>query len=125
MSSVRDLHHQAMALADEAFAARRAGDIEGAARFSRQALEYERQAAELVADDSQAVLTRSVLYRSAATLALHGGELDESQRLIDIALQGDPPAEIAAELCDLRKQVRAAARREQQESMQRAVEPVR
>jgi hypothetical protein len=125
MTSVRELHEQAMERADEAFAARRAGDHERAVELFRQAFEYEREAAELVADDPQAVVTRSVLYRSAATLALDCDELGEAEGLISIGLQGSPPAEIAQELRDLRKRVRSTARRRQQASMRGDVEPVR
>jgi len=45
--------------------------------------------------------TRSVLHRSAATLALECGALCDPERLIAVALSGDPPAEIAEELRDL------------------------
>jgi tetratricopeptide (TPR) repeat protein len=102
-----------MGRADEAFAARRVGNHERAAELFRQAFEQEREAAGLVADDPQAVLTRAVLYRSAATLAMDCGELDEAESLIKTALQGSPPAEVAKELRDLRKRVRSAARQQQ------------
>jgi hypothetical protein len=49
--------------------------------------------------------TRSVLHRSAPTLALECGALRDAERLIAVALSGDPPAEIAEELRDLLEQV--------------------
>jgi Flp pilus assembly protein TadD len=94
-----------MALADEAFAAKRRGDTEQAKELFQQALTYERDACELVAPDFSAEPTRSVLHRSAASLALAWGELREAERLIAIALTGNPPAEIAEELRDLLQQV--------------------
>lgn len=45
--------------------------------------------------------TRSVLHRSAATLAVNCGELQAAERLITTALSGNPPQEIAEELKDL------------------------
>lgn len=105
MNSVRESHDRAIALADEAFAAKRQGDIEQAKELFRQALTYERDACVLVAPDLSAEPTRSVLHRSAASLALVCGELREAERLIAIALAGNPPAEIAEELRDLLQQV--------------------
>ena len=105
MIRVRDHHRQAMELTDQAFAAKRSGDRSRAAALFRQAYEYERQAAEAVASDLTAEPTRSVLCRSAATLALDCREFREAERLIAIALSGDPPCEIAEELRNLLDQV--------------------
>jgi hypothetical protein len=49
--------------------------------------------------------TRSVLLRSAASLAIDCGEFREAERLIAAALSGSPPEEIADELRDLLEQV--------------------
>ena len=45
--------------------------------------------------------TRSVLHRSAATLAVECSELREAEKLIGRALAGNPPDDIANELRDL------------------------
>ena len=45
--------------------------------------------------------SRSILHRSAATLAIDCGELKAAERLIATALSGNPPEEIAEELKDL------------------------
>jgi hypothetical protein len=105
MNSVRENHERAMALADDALAVRRQGDEEQATTLFREALDYERRAAERVAPDLTAEPTRSILYRSAASLALECGELREAERLIATALSGNPPEEIADELRDLLQQV--------------------
>lgn len=105
MSSVTELHDQAMEAADEAFFARRQGDTVRAIHFSRQALALEAAAADLVRHDLSAEPTRSVLYRSAASLALECGELREAEQFIATALAGNPPDEIADELRDLLEQV--------------------
>ncbi|WP_353933298.1 hypothetical protein WJM97_23420 (plasmid) [Okeanomitos corallinicola TIOX110] len=74
-------------------------------QLSRQAFEKERLAAELITNDLTAEPTRSILYRSAATLAIDCGEIHSAERLIAVALSGNPPTEIAEELKDLFVQI--------------------
>jgi tetratricopeptide (TPR) repeat protein len=105
MNSVSGDHDRAMELVDRALEARRQGDTEKATACFREAFAYERRAAERVAPDTMAEPTRSVVHRSAAALALECGELREAERLIAIALSGDPPDEIAEELRNLWQQV--------------------
>jgi hypothetical protein len=101
MNSVGDYHQHAMEMADRALEARRRGDEGQALAYFREAFAHERRAAEIVAPDIAAEPTRSVLHRSAAALAAQCGEAREAERLIAIALAGDPPDEIATELRDL------------------------
>jgi hypothetical protein len=101
MSQIQSLHKQAMDLAEAAAVARLRGALELAAQFTRQAFEQETQAAALIASALDAEPTRSVLHRSAASLAIECGELRMAERLIATALSGNPPAEIAEELKDL------------------------
>jgi hypothetical protein len=105
MSSVADDHECAMELTDQALAARRRGDEQQAEAYFREALSHEQRAAAQVAPDLSAEPTRSVLHRSAASLAVQCGELREAERLIAVALAGNPPDEIAEELRDLWQQV--------------------
>lgn len=90
-----------MDFADAAAAAKRKGDRAGAMDFNRKAFAKEKRAAELVAESDDIALTRSVLHRSAAALALACEELDEAEILITRALSKRPSAEIAEELRDL------------------------
>lgn len=108
-----------MELADDAFAARLAGDATGATDLFRLAYESERQAAALVAGDLTAEPTRSVLHRSAASLALQAGQWREAERLIATALSGNPPQEIAEELRALFSQMMRQHRR----TRRRAIRP--
>ncbi len=101
MSQIQSLHKQAMDLAEAAAVARLRGALELAAQFTRQAFEQETQAAALIASALDAEPTRSVLHRSAASLAIECGELRMAERLIATALSGNPPPEIAEELKDL------------------------
>jgi tetratricopeptide (TPR) repeat protein len=105
MSKVQELHQQAMDLAEQADLNRLRGDTVQARALLQQALELEAEAARLVADDLEAEPTRSVLHRSAASLAVECGELQIAERLIARALTGNPPADIAEELKDLFMQI--------------------
>lgn len=99
---INQLHDEAMRRMDEALDAERRGDEHAAQAAFRQAFQLERAAAELLltlADQPEP--SRSVLLRSAASLARDAGQCGESLRLIQIALAGEPPAEIAEELRDL------------------------
>jgi cobalamin biosynthesis Mg chelatase CobN len=102
--TVRDIHRDAMEVADEAEAAKKAKDYENARKFFRQALALERQAANSLLNDLEAEPTRSVLFRSAASLAMDCGEYREAERLASTALAGNPPDDIADELRDLLEQ---------------------
>ncbi|MBC6433199.1 hypothetical protein FM036_21765 [Nostoc sp. HG1] len=101
MNQIQELHKQAMDLAEAAFTAKLRGDLKQANQVSRQAFEKESQAAALIANQLDAEPTRSVLHRSAASLAIDCGEFQTAERLIAIALSGNPPQEIAQELKDL------------------------
>jgi hypothetical protein len=101
MSQIQTPHQQAMDLAEAAAVAHLRGAIEQAAQLTRQAFEREIQAANLIASDLDAEPTRSILHRSAASLAIECGELRVAERLIATALSGNPPPEIAEELKDL------------------------
>lgn len=105
MTTVLDLHRRAMDLADAALEAKRLGDEDRFKKLSGQAFDNERRAAEMIAGDLAAEPTRSVLHRSAASLALDIGDHRSAERLIAVALTGNPPEEIAEELRDLSEQV--------------------
>ena len=94
-----------MEFADTAFIALHTGDHDRAKKFYHEALQYERDAVKRVAKNGAAEPTRSVLHRSAASMALNCGELREAERLIATALAGDPPEEIADELRTLLEEV--------------------
>lgn len=95
-------HRRAMELVDAAFLARRNGDIEKELRLNQQALEKERQAANAIAECYDLEPSRSVLYRSAATLAYRCNQLREAERLAACALSSEhAPGEIVQELREL------------------------
>jgi hypothetical protein len=100
-NNLESLHHQAMELVDRAVLAKQQGDETGSLDLLRSAFEQERSAANLVADQLDFEPTRSVLHRSAASLAVECLQLREAERLIGRALAGNPPPDIADELRDL------------------------
>ena len=100
MKDAGSLHRRAMELADEAIAARARKDYRGGQERFRAAFELERQAAQLVAP-TDIEPTRSILHRSAATLALDCREFGSARELASIALEGNPPAELRQELQDV------------------------
>jgi hypothetical protein len=101
MSQIQEKHTTAMDLAEAAFTAKLRGDLEQASQLTRQAFDNEQAAAALIAHQLDAEPTRSILHRSAATLAIDCGEFKAAERLITTALSGNPPQEIAEELKDL------------------------
>lgn len=105
MKHVQELHRRAMEQTDYAIEARANGDEARAIDLFASAFQLEREAAEIVASDHSNEPTRSVLLRSAATLALDCGKLADAERLVCLALSGSPPAEIAEELRDIYEQV--------------------
>jgi hypothetical protein len=94
MKEVNSLHQKAMELADQAAAAKLAGAMDDYKRLTVEALNLETEAAKTFAAESDLEPTRSVLFRSAATLAVECQELRIAEQLISAALAGNPPSEI-------------------------------
>jgi len=101
---VNELHNAAMDEAEYAFIARRRGNEAEARVHFEKAYDLESEAAHLTTDTSLEP-TRSVLHRSAASLAYNCGKMRDAEKLIAVALAGDPPEPIARELRELMRQV--------------------
>ena len=98
------LHEQAMDWADKARSARRARDDDAHDRLLHKAFELEKKAALMIqSEDSEP--TRSVLHRSAASLAFKCKKYREAEWLVSRALAGNPPGEIIGELRRLNRKV--------------------
>jgi len=98
MRKTSRLHEAAMDFADKGVLERIKGHDQLALGYFRQAFENERQAASTLVKKLDVEPTRSILYRSAASLALECNEIREAERLAAEGLSGNPPEEIAAEL---------------------------
>ena len=94
-----------MQLSDYAEEAKRKGEQESFLSFTIDALKHESEAALMLGNDFSFEPTRSVLFRSAATLALESKNLRLAEQLIANALSGSPPDETAEELRDLLEDV--------------------
>ena len=105
MTDIKLIHRQAMEQSDLALVARMRGDEQAAVNHVVTAYELEAKAANALTYQPGAEPTRSVLFRSAATLARDCGRFNEAEKLIYKALAGEPPADIAGELQDLLEQV--------------------
>jgi len=98
MKSIEKLHAEAMNLAEEAFILQRRGAIDEADGLFKNALLLEQQAAGQLPLKEESEPSRSILYRSAASLAFNAKEYDLSERLIAMGLSGFPPEDIKEEL---------------------------
>ena len=98
---VNELHEKAMDIAERGFLAEKKGQLEQAKQLSSQAYEYECKAAMLLLNDYEIEPTRSVLFKSAACLALDFENYREAERMIALGLLGNPPPEILEELREL------------------------
>ncbi|MBI1765666.1 MAG: hypothetical protein HYR56_30045 [Acidobacteria bacterium] len=102
---MNDLHPQAMDLAEMAFWHRHTGEEERAKSLFVEALKLEKQAALLLPNTKEAEPSRSILFRSAASLAYNAGDYETADWLIANGLAGFPPPEIKEELKNLYEDV--------------------
>ena len=98
---VNELHEKAMDIAERGFMAKKQGKLDQAKQLSSQAYEYESKAAILLLNDYEIEPTRSILFKSAACLALDFEDYRQAERMIALGLLGNPPPEILAELREL------------------------
>ncbi len=105
MTTVNELHLKAMDLAEEAFYLQRVGQEGAGYELFLRALELEQSAAELLPPDPDSEPSRSILYRSAASLAYNVKDYGLAERLIALGLTGFPPLEIREELRHLYEDV--------------------
>ena len=105
------LHNEAMELADRAYSAARKGKVEDVQRHYEAAFELEKKAAMMLVNDYDLEPTRSVYFRSAASLILSlpkisATQFREAERMIAFGLSGYPPIEIAEELREVLEELK-------------------
>jgi len=105
MIELNTLHNQSMDIAEKAFLLQQKGEDLLATESFEAAFQLEKEAALLLLGDYEAEPTRSILFRSAASLAMNAGDFREAEKMIANGLAGNPPLEIAEELRDLYEQV--------------------
>ena len=102
-ATIDELHNKAMALAEEAYFAKKNNDLDQAQAKYLSAFEYEKAAAMLLVNDYTLEPTRSVYFRSAACMLLNlpfptETAFRQAEKMVAHGLSGNPPAEIAEEL---------------------------
>ena len=96
-----DIHDRAMAIVDQAREAERAGDKRRRIDLLRDAYELEQQAARSLNPVPESEPTRTVLFRSASSLAFQAEDYQEACNLAFDGLTGNSPEEYAAELLEI------------------------
>ncbi len=96
--TIQELHKKALEIADFAFINKFKGNEEVAINKFKEALEFEKEAAFLAKEQNIEEPTLSVLFRSAASIALNAKEFRTAEKLVAFGLSGEPPFEIAEEL---------------------------
>lgn len=96
-----ELHEQAMQLADEAFLLKVQKQNEQAVSLLKRAANLEMEAASSLPISPDSEPSRSILYRSAASLAYDAADYKLADRLVSFGLAGFPPPEIERELKNL------------------------
>jgi hypothetical protein len=103
--NIRELHSKAMELADMADLEKMRGNKAESDSLYEQSYSFESQAAMLAYENKTGEPSISVLLRSAASLAMSCKKFREAEKLIALALSGEPPLEIADELRELLENV--------------------
>lgn len=115
MSRVRELHQEAMQIAQLALVARNQSDPDKAEELAWKAFLLEKEAADLIPLDESSEPTRSILYRSAASLAYQARNFEMARRMVFKGFSGSPPDEIFFELENLYEQVRFEEKLQQED----------
>ena len=98
MKDIKTLHNEAMDLALQGDLALQKGKSDESISYYVAAFEKEREAALLADFQQNPEPGLSILYRSAASLAIQCGRYREGEQLIAKALSGNPTEETAREL---------------------------
>jgi hypothetical protein len=103
--NIRALHSKAMELADKADLEKIRGNEAESDSLYEQSYSFEYEAAMSAYGNKAGEPSISVLLRSAASLAMSCKKFREAEKLIALALSGEPPLEIADELRNLLENV--------------------
>ncbi|MBQ0057211.1 MAG: hypothetical protein KBT20_06100 [Bacteroidales bacterium] len=98
MDAIRNLHNEAMDIAQMAQIKLQKGEHEEAKEMFLTAFDKERSAAMLAVEQQLSQPGLSILLQSAAHLAVTCGKEREAEKLAGLALAGEIPEEIASDL---------------------------
>ena len=105
MGNIREIHNEAMYLAELGDIRKTYGNMEEAFEQYARAYELEKKAATIALDSHLGEPTTSILLKSAASLAMRCKLDRDAEKLIGLALSGEPPVDIAEELRDMLENV--------------------
>jgi len=100
-----ELHDLAMSLADQAYDAEKQGDTGKAKAHFAAAFEAEKKSAMILSDEYEIEPSRSVLFRSAAWLAIKAEKYREAEKMAAFGLSGSPPPPVDKELREVFKHI--------------------
>lgn len=106
--SVRELHEKAMKFAQDAMLEKEAGNSSYAVALYGKAFELEKEAAFLVKKDKQSEPTRSILFRSSASLAYQAEKYIEATQMVGEGLSGYPSKRVFQELNIINEKIKLA-----------------
>lgn len=107
-SSVKILHDRAMEIAQKAIIYKDNGNSHEAIVSYIKAFELEKEAAFLISKDKKSEPTRSILFRSAASLAYQAELYMEASQMVGEGLSGYPPKRIFNELNIINEKIKLA-----------------
>ena len=105
MKEIDVLHNQAMDLAEKAILLKINQKMDESVDAFNAAFSLEMQAAMQIQDKYDFEPSRSIMFRSAASLALNAMLFREAEKMIALGLSGNPPEPIADELRDLYEKI--------------------
>ncbi len=105
MKKINILHKQAMDIAEQALLIQIKGDYEESIRLFGEAFNIEREAALTLEISDENEPSRTILFQSAASLALKAENPSEAEKMASYALIGSGPENIKDEIRDLLEQI--------------------
>lgn len=106
--SVKSLHEQAMNIAQSAMILRENEQYSAAISKYEEAFNIEKKAAFMVSKESQSEPTRSILFRSAASLAYQAELYIDASQMVGEGLSGYPPKRVFHELNLINEKIKLA-----------------
>ena len=103
--NTKQLHQEASMAMQQAIVLRAQGEEETAHNMFAKAFELEKQAALSLLTDFDREPTRSVLFRSAGSLAMNCKKYREAEKLFAQGLAGEPPRRIMLQLRALYREI--------------------
>lgn len=105
MDNILNIHNEAMDLASFGDKELKMGNVDKAKSLYAEAYEKEHRVLDKLDDSNSSLIGRTIILRSAATLALQCGLKRDAERLIAKGLSEDIPGSLTTELRNLLKEV--------------------